>query len=255
MKKKSSAGLGGIIFRDEAGPMAVEIEDLTVQYSGSERKALDNLSITIGSGRFFGILGPNGAGKTTFISFLCGQIDGKYKTARVLGSDRSDIRSFKSKLGYAPQEIALYPMLSARENLKFFARLQRVPASEIDRVLDWVGLTDRARDPVAEFSGGMKRRLNLGVALLNRPQLLILDEPTVGVDPQSRNFIFERILELKRLGVTLIYSTHYLEEVKRLCDSVGVLSDGKFIAMGAVNEVLGRDLERRYLDLTGRMVD
>ena len=123
--------------------------------------------------------------------------------------------------------------------------------SEVDRVLEWVELESRAKDPVEEFSGGMKRRLNLGVALLNKPKVLILDEPTVGVDPQSRNFIFERVLSLKKEGVTLIYSTHYLEEVKRLCDQVGVLREGRLTALGARAEILGEDQERNYLDLTG----
>ena len=164
---------------------------------------------------FFGLLGPNGAGKTTLISFLCGQVNGEYSRARVFDCDRAEMAGYKRRLGYAPQENALYPMLSARQNLEFFARLQGAPLAEVDRVLNFVGLSDRAGDRVDEFSGGMKRRLNLGVALLNRPGLLILDEPTVGVDPQSRNFIFEKILELRREGVTLIYSTHYLEEVRR----------------------------------------
>lgn len=180
---------------------------------------------------------------------------GEYKSARVLDCDRTEIKRYKQRLGYAPQEIALYPMLSARQNLEFFARLQGASRDDVDRVLAWTGLADRAGDPVEQFSGGMKRRLNLGVALLNRPRLLILDEPTVGVDPQSRNFIFEKILELRRDGVTLIYSTHYLEEVKRLCDSVAVMNEGRLIAAGDVQSVLGRDLEQRFLDLTGRTVE
>ncbi len=185
------------------------------------------------------------------ISFLCGQVEGLYEEARVLGFDRREIESYKRVLGYAPQEIALYPTVSARANLEFFAKLQDAPKTEVDRVLEWVDLKDRAGDPVEEFSGGMKRRLNLGVALLNRPKLLILDEPTVGVDPQSRNFIFERILELKREGVSLIYSTHYLEEVKKLCDTVGIIRAGKVVAIGPREVVLGDDQEKKYLDLTG----
>ena len=235
--------------------MAVEITDLEVQYPKSKRKALDGLNLTIARGAFFGLLGPNGAGKTTLISFLCGQVEGKYSSAKVLGVDRRGISTYKKKLGYAPQEVALYPTLSARENLIFFAKLLSLPLSEVDRVLDWVGLTDRGSDKVGEYSGGMKRRLNLGVALLNRPEILILDEPTAGVDPQSRNFIFERILDLRRDGITLIYSTHYLEEVQKLCDEVGILQEGRMTAVGALGAVLGRgDLERRFLDLTGRAV-
>lgn len=199
------------------------------------------------------MLGPNGAGKTTLISFLCGQVEGQYKNARILGFGRGEIQSYKRRLGYAPQEIALFPTLSARENLNFFARLLDLPLSEVQRTLEWIGLENRSEDAVQTFSGGMKRRLNLGVALLNKPDLLILDEPTVGVDPQSRGFIFEKILQIKKHGVTLIYSTHYLEEVKRLCDTVGILVSGKVIAKGPLQEVLGNeDLEQRYLEWAGR---
>jgi ABC-2 type transport system ATP-binding protein len=212
---------------------------------------LDGLSLSISRGSFFGLLGPNGAGKTTLISFLCGQVEGQYGVAKIFGIDRKKLSTFKRKLGYAPQEIALYPSLSARENLTFFSKLLGLPLKEADRVLDWVGLTDRAHDRVDEFSGGMKRRLNLAVALLNRPELLILDEPTVGVDPQARNFIFERILELRKKGITLIYSTHYLEEVKKLCDEVGILQEGQWVANGKLSSVLGRgDLEAKFLELT-----
>lgn len=234
---------------------AVEIADLRIKYRGASRWALDGLNLKIEAGSFFGLLGPNGAGKTTLISFLCGQIDGQYSRAQVLGCERTQINQYKSRLGYAPQEIALYPMLSARENLAFFARVSGAPLREVDRVLEWVGLTARKNDRVSEFSGGMKRRLNLGVALLNQPKLLILDEPTVGVDPQSRNFIFSKILELKAMGVTLIYSTHYLEEVKKLCDQVGIIQNGVVTDIGATSSVLGQDLEGRFLELTGREVE
>lgn len=185
------------------------------------------------------------------ISFLCGQIDGDYKLAHILGSERRKIHGIKAKIGYAPQEIALYPMLSGRENLAYFARLLSAPKSAVDQVLEWMDLEDRAQDLVTHYSGGMKRRLNLGVALLNQPELLVLDEPTVGVDPQSRLFIFEKLLELKSQGVTLIYSTHYLEEVRRLCSDAGVLVDGRLIENGPVSTVLGnQDLEKRFLELT-----
>ncbi len=236
--------------------LCVDIQDLTIEYRGALKPALQNLSLKIAKGKFFGLLGPNGAGKTTLISFLCGQLDGQYKSALIMGHDRKAIRDYKRGLGYAPQEIALYPMLSARENLKFFAKIMNVNKTEIERVLDWVGLTDRSEDLVGELSGGMKRRLNLGVALLNQPKLLILDEPTVGVDPQSRNFIFERIQELKKDGTTVIYSTHYLEEVARLCDDVGILNHGQIVICGSKESVIGsEDLERRYLQLTGTAVE
>lgn len=207
------------------------------------------MNFKVPQGSYFGLLGANGAGKTTLLSFLCGQVDGEYKHAKILGHERRDLQSYKSQLGYAPQEIALYPTLSAVENLHFFARLLNQPASEATRVLDWVGLRARAHDLVGELSGGMKRRLNLAVALLNQPKLLILDEPTVGIDPESRGFIFERILELKSQGVTLLYSTHYLEEIKKLCDQVAILRDGEQVVCGAVSDVLGQgDLEQSYLN-------
>jgi ABC-2 type transport system ATP-binding protein len=250
LKNQFIGNSGGIISKG----LAVDIQGLQVQYRGSDRKALDNLSFSIPKGAFYGLLGPNGAGKTTLISFLCGQMEGDYRVASVLGRERRDIANYKKQIGYAPQEIALYPTLTALENLKYFGNLMGVPSQAVPEILEWVGLTDRQNDRVDEFSGGMKRRLNLGVALLNKPDLLILDEPTVGVDPQSRNFIFDRIRELKNRGVTLIYSTHYLEEVKKLCDQVGVLQEGKLIASGPLSTTLGEDLERRYLELTGRQV-
>lgn len=234
---------------------SVEIENLSVQYPGAQKSALDRCDLKIAEGVFYGLLGPNGAGKTTLISFLCGQIEGRYDRARILGHDRGETDLYKRKVGYAPQEIALYPMLTARENLCFFARLLDLATTEVDRVLEWVGLTSRQQDLVAEFSGGMKRRLNLGVALLSRPRLLILDEPTVGIDPQSRNFIFTKLLELKREGVTLIYSTHYLGELKNLCDQVGILQQGRVTSTGPTADILGSDFERRYLELTGRGVE
>ena len=235
-------------------PLAVEIQGLEIRYGQVSRKALDGLSISIPRGSFYGLLGPNGAGKTTLISFLCGQISGQYRIARILGQDRKNIKNYKRNIGYAPQEVALYPTLTAFENLCYFGKLIGASVNSVHEILSWTGLTDRQHDKVEEYSGGMKRRLNLAVALLNKPDLLIVDEPTVGVDPQSRNFIFDRIRDLKSRGMTLIYSTHYLEEVKRLCDHVGILQEGRLLASGPLSATLGEDLERKYLELTGREV-
>ena len=222
-----------------------------MKYPGRNEPALANLNFQVPLGSFYGLLGPNGAGKTSLISFLCGQVEAQYEKAEVLGTPRLAIKDYKKRIGYAPQEIALYPTLSVQENLVYFARLMDAPFSEVERVLNWIGLAERKNSSVHQLSGGMKRRLNLGVALLNRPALLILDEPTVGIDPESRNFIFERLLELKKAGVTLIYSTHYLEEVKKLCDQVGVLVEGRMIASGPIEEIFGTgDLEKRFLSLT-----
>jgi ABC-2 type transport system ATP-binding protein len=231
--------------------LAVSIRDLTVRYRGASRNALEGLSLEIRSGSFFGLLGPNGAGKTTLISFLCGQIEGRCNETRILGCSRHDA-DYRRRLGYAPQEIALYPSLSVLENLNFFGRLLRAPRSETDRVLEWTGLATRAGDRVATLSGGMKRRLNLGVALLNRPALLVLDEPTVGIDPESRQFILDRIKSLRADGLTLIYSTHYFEEVRALCDEAGILHEGRLLASGPRETVLGKN-EERYFELTKGM--
>ncbi len=222
-----------------------------MRYRGASRNALDGLSLEIRSGSFFGLLGPNGAGKTTLISFLCGQIEGSCDEARILGRPRSD-GEYRTRLGYAPQEIALFPSLSVLENLTFFRRLLRTPGCETDRVLEWTGLAACAGDRVATLSGGMKRRLNLGVALLNRPALLVLDEPTVGIDPESRQFILDKIKSLRSDGLTLIYSTHYFEEVRALCDQAGVLHEGQLLACGLREAVLGKN-EERYFELTKGM--
>ena len=231
--------------------MAVSLRDLTVRYRGASRNALEGLSLEIRPGSFFGLLGPNGAGKTTLISFLCGQIEGSCDEARILGCPRHD-GYYRNRLGYAPQEIALYPSLSVLENLSFFGRLLRTPWSETERVLEWTGLSARAGDRVATLSGGMKRRLNLGVALLNRPALLILDEPTVGIDPESRQFILDKIKSLRTDGLTLIYSTHYFEEVRALCDEAGILHEGRLLDCGPRETVLGKN-EERYFELTKGM--
>lgn len=169
--------------------------------------------------------------------------------AHILGQSSSSLA--KTRIGYAPQEIALYPTLSVLENLKFFASLLGASIQDVERVLHWIGLESEKFQIVERLSGGQKRRLNLGVSLLKSPDLLILDEPTVGVDPESRQFIFEKILELKKQGMTLIYSTHYLEEVERLCDHVGILQDGKILIQGSKNEVFGdARAETKYLEWT-----
>ncbi len=225
------------------------LRHLTVRYPGRSRPAIDVDSLQIRAGAFFGLLGPNGAGKTTLISFLCGQVQGSFQEASILGRPHGDA-SWRLELGYAPQELALYPSLSVLENLKFFGRFIRAPRSELDRVLEWTGMHEHAHERVSVLSGGMKRRLNLGVALLNHPRLLVLDEPTVGIDPESRHFILQKLKTLRADGVTLIYSTHYFEEVRTLCDEVGILREGTLCACGPRAEVLGED-ETRYFALTG----
>ena len=198
-------------------------------------KAVDGVSFEIDDGETVGLLGPNGAGKTTTVSMICGLVrpDGGQVLVggRPIGRDDDPL---KRSFGLVPQEIALYDELSARDNLRFFGALYDLDTPTIDHAivdaLALVGLSDRASSRVRTFSGGMKRRLNLAAALLHDPQILILDEPTVGVDPQSRNAIFANLEELKSRGKSLLYTTHYMEEAERLCNRVVILDHGRVVA-------------------------
>jgi ABC-2 type transport system ATP-binding protein len=190
------------------------------------------------------LLGPNGAGKTTTIGMLVGVLRPDGGSVHVNGASRPTEAAARLAVGVAPQSLSLYEELSAKENLTFFARLYRLTgASLTERVgwaLDFAELNDRAKDRVKTFSGGMKRRLNLAVALVHDPQVLILDEPTVGVDPQSRNHIFGRVEELKSRGRTIIYTTHYMEEAQRLCDRVAIMDRGKILDLDRVDALIAR---------------
>jgi ABC-2 type transport system ATP-binding protein len=203
--------------------------------------AVDGLSLAIQRGEVLGLLGPNGAGKSTSVNLAVGLLAPDTGRVTVNGKDPRSADA-RRQLGVAPQSLALYDMLSGRENLRFFGQMYGLSGNTLkDRVnwgLEFGGLMDRANDRVVTYSGGMKRRLNLAAALVHDPQLILLDEPTVGVDPQSRNQIFENILALKRLGRTLIYTTHYMEEAERLCDRVAVIDHGKLLALGSVSELL-----------------
>src|SRR5579871_5548090 len=197
--------------------------------------AVDGVSLHAGRGETVGLLGPNGAGKTTTVSMIAGLL--RPDAGEVLIDGRAlcgDTDPLKRRIGLVPQDLALYDELSALDNLTFFAALYNLDGTAAQKAiagaLDLVGLTDRARDKVRAFSGGMKRRLNLAAALLHDPQILLLDEPTVGVDPQSRNAIFDNLETLKQLGKTLLYTTHYMEEAERLCDRLVIVDHGKIIA-------------------------
>jgi ABC-2 type transport system ATP-binding protein len=184
----------------------------------------------------FGLLGPNGAGKTTTISMLTGLLEPSGGQIRVDGLDlESHTKEVKAKIGLVPQELALYPTLSARQNLTFFGRIYSLKGKElkqrVDEVLETIGLTERADDAVKDYSGGMKRRVNIGAGLLHKPDMLFLDEPTVGVDPQSRNAIFESVEALNRAGTSVLYTTHYMEEAQRLCHRVAIMDDGEVVAL------------------------
>src|SRR5438477_4519767 len=197
--------------------------------------AVDGVSLQAGAGETIGLLGPNGAGKTTTVSMIAGLLPPDSGEVLIEGSPLGgDTDPVKRKIGLVPQDIALYDELSANDNLSFFAALYELSGAAarqaIKAALELVGLSDRAKDRVGTFSGGMKRRLNLAAALLHDPQILLLDEPTVGVDPQSRNAIFDNLLTLKARGKTLLYTTHYLEEAERLCDRIIIIDHGKVIA-------------------------
>ncbi|NOT32611.1 MAG: ABC transporter ATP-binding protein [Candidatus Eisenbacteria bacterium] len=207
--------------------------------------AVDGVSFDVRAGEIFGLLGPNGAGKSTTVALMIGLLAPDSGTVRICvgaaAGAPTDAR-FRAAVGVAPQSIALYDDLSATENLEFFGRMQGLRGAAlkdgVERALAFVGLGDRRRDRVKTFSGGMQRRLNMAAALVHEPQLLLLDEPTVGVDPQSRNAILDNILALKRAGRTVVYTTHYMEEAERLCDRVGIMDHGKLLALDSVSQLI-----------------
>src|SRR3954452_13549824 len=197
--------------------------------------AVNDVSFSVASGQILGLLGPNGAGKTTTVSMVAGLLTSDAGEVLIAGQRLAgDTDPSKRRIGLVPQDLALYDELSARDNLRFFGALYtmtgRALDTAIERVLTLVGLADRARDAVKTFSGGMKRRLNLAAGLLHNPDILLLDEPTVGVDPQSRNAIFDNLETLKAQGKALLYTTHYMEEAERLCDRIVILDKGNIVA-------------------------
>ncbi len=217
--------------------------------------AVDGVSFDIRPGETYGLLGPNGAGKTTTISMVAGLLQNDGGEVLIAGERMTPTSTaLRAAIGYVPQELAIYPDLSGRENLVFFARLYGMGAAaakrRADEVLEVIGLVDRGHDQTKKYSGGMKRRLNIGIGLLHRPQLLILDEPTVGVDPQSRNAILESVETLSASGMATLYTTHYMEEAQRLCDRVGIIDKGKLIAEGTTRELVSMIEERDHVTLS-----
>jgi len=204
--------------------------------------AVDGLSLEVGKGEVFGLLGPNGAGKSTTISMCTGLLAPDSGRVELEGLGEPSEERVRARMGLAPQAIALYEDLTARENLVFFGRLYGIEGSalrkRVDELLELVGLADRAKDRVKVYSGGMQRRLNLAAALVNDPAVVLLDEPTAGVDPHSRNAIFDLVLGLRAAGKCVVYTTHYMEEAQRLCDRVGVVDHGKLLALGTVEELI-----------------
>jgi ABC-2 type transport system ATP-binding protein len=233
----------------------IEVEGLRKRYG--DLVAVDGVSFRAEATEVFGLLGPNGAGKSTTINCLCGLLTPSEGRVRVLGHDVVlEPREAKAGLGVVPQELALYDDLSARENLAYWGAAYGLGGAElkarVDEVLDRIGLLDRARDKVKRFSGGMKRRLNFGCGVVHRPKVLLLDEPTVGVDPQSRVNLLDMVREEAAAGTCVLYTTHYMEEAQALCRRLAILDHGRVMATGTLEEL--RDLvgERDILQLGGR---
>jgi ABC-2 type transport system ATP-binding protein len=225
----------------------VEVRDLAKTYKrpdGSEVQAVKGINLDIYEGEIFSLLGPNGAGKTTTISMISGLLEPTRGEASIGGHSmaREPLKA-KRLLGVVPQEVALYPRLSARQNLEFFGKMYGLIGKEleqrVDEVLEFIGLTDRQRDRIDTYSGGMKRRVNIGVGLLHRPALIYMDEPTVGIDPQSRRRILDTVKQLRdEQGMTVLYTTHLMEEAQKLSDRVGIIDHGEIIALGKQGDLI-----------------
>jgi ABC-2 type transport system ATP-binding protein len=221
----------------------LEVRNLTKNY-GSE-PALAGLSFQVGKGEMFGLLGPNGAGKTSLMSIVSGLLDPSAGQVFLDNKEfRRHDRAMRRLIGIVPQDLAIYNELTARENLRFFGELYGIAGDvltqRVEAILHAIALADRADDRAGTFSGGMKRRLNLGASIVHEPTILLLDEPTTGVDPQSRNHIFEEVRRLNALGMTIIYTSHYMEEVQVLCPRIGILDHGKLIACDTLSNLLSQ---------------
>jgi len=247
-----------VSYRDWKEPLVNVLECRGLVKAFDDLVAVDDVGFYVAAGETYGLLGPNGAGKTTAISMIAGILQADAGSVEVDGT-KITTRSTagKAAIGYVPQDIAIYPDLTARENLRFFGKLYSLSktrlAARIEEVLEVIGLSDRGDDRTNEYSGGMKRRLNIGIGLLHEPKLLILDEPTVGVDPQSRNAILESVETLGRAGTAVLYTTHYMEEAERLCDRVGIIDGGKIRAEGTRRELveLVGEKDRVHLGVVG----
>jgi ABC-2 type transport system ATP-binding protein len=226
-----------------ATALPLAIRDLSKSFGG--RKALDGVTLDLLPGETLGLLGPNGAGKTTLVRSVAGRVVPDGGSLSILGMS-PDQDSARSVRGWVPQEIALYPLLSARENLWTFGRYQGLAGDPLEagikKSLDWIGLSDRAEDKTDSLSGGMKRRLNIAAGTVHGPRVLLLDEPTVGVDPQSRERIYAMIGGLKAGGVSILYTTHYMEEAERLCDRIAIIDNGRIIALGTTEELIRKSV-------------
>jgi ABC-2 type transport system ATP-binding protein len=247
-----SAGSGGI---------AIVADSLVKIYKNAVDPALNKFSLSVEGGSFFGLLGPNGAGKTTALSIITGLLSPDSGSVAILGMQLDHhLRQIQTRIGLVPQDLALYENLTATENLIFFGKLYGLSGTdlhaEIDRCLEFTQLQDQRDRRVSTFSGGMKRRLNLSAGMLNRPEILFLDEPTVGIDAQSRQLIHERLVELNRQGTTLMYTTHYMEEAQELCSHVGIIDNGRIIHQGRTMDLTHEqgfsNLNDLFFSITGK---
>ena len=232
----------------------IEVRELAKSFG--DVQALAGVDFTVNEGEIFGFLGPNGAGKTTTISIIAGLLNADSGTVRIAGLDiRKEGRRVRGMLGVVPQDIALYEELTGRENLHFWGSLYGLSGknlrAEAERVLELVGLTDRADDAVREYSGGMKRRLNLSAGLIHHPKVILLDEPTLGIDPQARLNILDIIRGGVSGGMTVIYTTHYLEEAEKLCDRIAIIDHGRILAQGTLGELVKLAGEGNTVTVTG----
>ncbi|MEO8954701.1 MAG: ATP-binding cassette domain-containing protein [Ktedonobacteraceae bacterium] len=247
---------------------AVEVEVQQLVKTFGEHEAVKDVSFTIGKGEIFGLLGPNGAGKSTTINMMCGYLEPTSGDTLIDGqSITREPRKVKRMIGVVPQEIALYNDLNAVENLEFFGAIYGLPSKarkeRAQALLHFVGLYDRRKEAVKKFSGGMQRRINMAIALMHQPAFLMMDEPTVGVDPQSREHIFATIEQLRDQGTTILYTTHYMEEAERLCNRIAIMDEGQIVALGTLEQLLAmRDQQREvqrphglqelFIQLTGK---
>lgn len=230
----------------------IQVRELSKTFG--EFKAINNINLNIKKGEIFGLLGPNGAGKSTLINIMSSVLKADSGTISLNGIDLSTHKSeSKSIIGIVPQEISLYENFSAYENLKFFGKLYGIDSAvlkkRIEEILELIGLEKRKNDLIKTYSGGMKRRINIAAALLHQPKILLMDEPTVGVDPQSRNQIFEVVEQLNKQGLTIIYTTHYMEEVERLCNTIAIMDSGKIIAQGTLEALQNQTKSKEKLEI------